>query len=201
MSVQNILNVFELATPEEVKAGIVWYAEAQKCAKLVSREYSVPLHIVVGVIAALSPNNKWERNVVNAEELIVAFLNGEDMDSVKVSTYHTMKRKAWSILEAMPRTRDGVIEILNGQKIVAFFRCIMGDRRACCVDGHARNIYYAERLGLTDNGTNIGKKEYAVLADAYFAAAETLSVGDRTYHAYEVQAITWVAWRRVHGIK
>lgn len=200
MSVANVVAVFNMATPQEKKDGIVWYAEAQKCARLVSEEYQVPLHIVVGVIAALSPNNKWDRNVTNAEELIVAFLNGDDMDSVRVSTYHTMKRKAWSILEAMP-SRDEVESILNGQKIVAFFRCIMGDRAACCVDGHARNIYYAERVGLTENATNIGKREYVTIADAYFEAAVAVSEGDRTYHAYEIQAITWVVWRRIHGIK
>lgn len=199
MTVQNIVSVFNMATPDEKRDGIVWYAEAQKTARLVAEEYEVPLHIVVGVIAALSPNNKWDRNVVNAEELIVAFLNGDDMDSVKVSTYHAMKRKAWAILQEMP-DRDGVIAMLNGQKIVAFFKCIMGDREACCVDGHARNIYYGERQGLTSNATNIGKREYVTIADAYFEAAKAVSEGDRTYHAYEVQAITWVAWRRIHGI-
>ena len=66
-----------------------------------------------------------------------------------------MKRKAWSILEQMP-DHDKIISILNGQKIVSY-RNIMGDD-TCTVDGHARNIYYGERLGLTDDRTNIGKE-------------------------------------------
>lgn len=195
----NIMTVFKMATPTEVRDGIVWYAEAQKSAQLIATAQDCPLHIVVGVIAALSPNNKWDRNVVNASDLIAAYLNGDDMDSVKVSTYHAMKRKAWGILQGMP-SRDEVPEYLNGQKIVAFFRCIMGDREACCVDGHARNIFYGERKGLTDNATNIGKKEYRMIAEAYFEAALELSSAGRTFHAYEIQAITWVVWRRTHGI-
>ncbi|MBL4704350.1 MAG: sensor histidine kinase, partial [Flavobacteriales bacterium] len=54
-------------------------------------------------------------------------------------------------LDAMPDL-NGVIEILNGQKIVSFYRNIMGDD-TCTVDGHARNIYYNQREGLTSDKT------------------------------------------------
>lgn len=198
MSVNNIKVVFNMATPAEIKAGIVWYAEAQKTAQQISVDNDLPLHIVVGVVAALSPNNKWDRNVINARDLIEAFLAGESVESVKVSTYNTMKLKAWSILTDMLDESE-VASRLNGQKIVAFYRCIMGED-ACCVDGHARNIYYAERVGLTDAKTNIGKKEYATISAAYVEAAAELSKRGRKLSAYEVQAITWTAWRRVHGI-
>jgi hypothetical protein len=199
MSVRKITAMFRLASPEQIRNGIVWYAEAQKVAQQISLDLSVPLHICVGVIAALSPNNKWERNVTNARDLIAGYLNGDDMDNIKVSTYHTMKAKAWGIL-ANNGTSDEVVTALNGQKIIAFYRCIMGEN-TCCVDGHARNIYYGERLGLTDDKTNIGKKEYVTIANAYTRAAKILSKGGRKFHAYEVQAITWVVWRNLHGIK
>lgn len=198
MSVDNIMTVYNMATPAEIKAGIVWYAEAQKAAQQISVDNDLPLHIVVGVVAALSPNNKWDRNVTNARDLIEAFLAGESVESVKVSTYNTMKLKAWSILVDMLDPCE-ITSRLNGQKIVAFYRCIMGED-ACCVDGHARNIYYGERVGLTDAKTNIGKKEYGIISDAYVAAAAKLSKRGRYLSAYEVQAITWTAWRRIHGI-
>ena len=205
MTIRHITAMFRLATPSEVRDGIVWYANAQQQARTLATNYGLPLEVVVGVIAALSPNNKWDRNVTNAQDMIHAYLNGDDIDSFKVSTYHTMKRKAWSILEAgadqEPQpANDWVKVILNGRKIVAFFECIMGED-SCCIDGHARNIYYNERIGLTHDKTNIGVKEYATIAAAYSKAARALSKGGRTYHAYEVQAITWVVWRRVHNIK
>ena len=99
---KNILKVFSLATPDEIADGIKWYAEAQAISKKLSLKHDMPLHIVVGVMAALSPNNKWERNVQNTDELIAAYLNGEAIESIKVSTYNKMKEKAWSILDAMP---------------------------------------------------------------------------------------------------
>ena len=198
MTVENILTIYKMAKPEEKRDGITWYAEAEAICKRMAIKHGIPLRVVVGVAASLSPNNKWERNVSNADDLIGAFLNGEDIDSVKVSTYHTMKRKAWSILEQMP-DHDKIISILNGQKIVSFYRNIMGDD-TCTVDGHARNIYYGERLGLTDDRTNIGKKEYRTISQAYVDAAKRTRANGRALKAFELQAITWVVWRRIHNI-
>ena len=199
MSVENILAIYKLATPEEKRDGIVWYADALRDCTRIATDLELPVHIVTGVCAALSPNNKWDRNIVNARDLCAAFVNGDGMDSVKVSTYHKMKSKAWCILEAMP-DHDGVIAILNGQKIVSFYNNIMGDD-TCTIDGHARNIAYGERVGLTDDKTNIGVKEYRTLQTDYVSAAKRTRVNGRALKAFELQAITWVTWRRIHNIK
>lgn len=197
--VDNIKAMFEMATPEEVRDGIVWYANAQAVAKRIAHDTATPLYIVVGVMAALSPNNKWERNVANTRVLIEAFMVGDAVESVKVSTYHAMRAKAWSILEEMPGTPDRVVEILNGQKIVSFFSNIMG-HDTCTIDGHALNIARGQREGLTTNKVNIGKKLYQELQDAYAEAGRAVVVNGRALKAFEMQAITWVAWRRIHNI-
>ena len=137
----------------------------------IAEEYELRIHIVVGVVAALSPNNRWSTNVTNARDLIDAFVNGRNIDSVSVCTYGNMKRKAWSILEQLPVRLevltivifDGTKEaMLNGRKIVCFYENIMGED-TCTIDGHARNIAYNEQVNLTDSKTNIGVKEYANL--------------------------------------
>ena len=199
MSIDNIIKIYKLATPEEKRDGIVWYANAYSDCNRIALDLSVPVHIAAGGVSALSPNNKWDRNVANARDLIAGFLNGDGVDDIKVSTYNTMKRKAWSILEQMP-DHEGVIDILNGQKIVSFYRNIMGDD-TCTVDGHAKNIYYGERHGLADDKTNVGKKEYKTISDAYVKAGKRVRVNGRSLKAFEIQAITWVVWRRVHNIK
>ena len=153
----------------------------------------MPVYIVVAVIAALSPNNKWARNLQNADDLITAFLNGDAIESIKVSTYHKMKQKAWSILETMP-DYDTAKTMLNGQKITSFFMDIMGEFNVT-IDGHARNIAYNERVGLTDDRTNIGVREYRALQSAYYDAAKILGL-----MPYQLQAITWTSWRELHGI-
>jgi len=198
MSVDNIVAIYRMATPEEKRDGVVWYARALADCMRIAEDTEVPLHIVVGVCAALSPNNRWDRNIDNTRDMVQAYINGDDIDSFKVSTYHAMKRKAWSILDAMP-DHDGVISILNGQKIVSFYRNIMGDD-TCTIDGHARNIYYSERHGLTTDKTGVGKREYAEIQQAYVDAGKRVRFNGRALKAFEMQAITWVAWRRIHGI-
>lgn len=192
--VKNILSVYRQASDADKDAGILWYARAKVAAHDIALRYDVPIRIVVGVMAALSPNNRWERNVKDAERLIAAYLEGDDIESVSVSTYNKMRSKAWSILDAMPSDDQHVMRILNGQKIKSFFSNIMG-HDTCTVDGHARNIAFAERVGLTDSRTTIGKKLYQELQDAYAVAAHAHNL-----KAYEMQAITWVVWKRINNI-
>jgi hypothetical protein len=90
---------------------------------------------------------------------------------------------------------DGAKRMLKGQKITSFFCDIMGEFNVT-IDGHARNIAYNEKVGLTDDRTNIGVREYRALQAAYEEAAERLKL-----MPYQIQAITWRVWRDRWGIK
>ena len=207
LAVKNIIAMRRKAKPADVAHGIAWYAEAYEQCRIIADRHDLPIYIVAGVVAALSPNNRWSTNVTNAYDLINAWHNDDTPDNVSVCTYNAMKLKAWSILREMPDRYeendtlivDEVKTILNGKKIVCFYENIMGDD-TCTIDGHARNIAYNERVNLTDNKTSIGVKEYANLQDAYRIAASRCRVNGRRLKAYELQAITWVTWRKLHGI-
>ena len=192
---RNILAIWKLASPQEKVEGARWYLDAQRDAETIAINNDVPVITVVGVIAALSPNNKWSRNVENAATLVAAFMNGDDIESFKVSCYGAMKRKAWSLMVDMLDDKADILARLNGRKIMNFARCIWGDAESVCIDGHARNIGYGERVGLTDSRTNIGVREYAGLTESYVVAAEIAGVP-----GYVMQAVTWTVWRRLHGI-
>ena len=192
--IYNITSIYRDADETQHAEGLLWYDNAQTAAHYIAVRYDVPVYLVVAVIAALSPNNKWSRNVKNADALIGAFIRGDGIDSVKVSTYNKMKQKAWDILVARP-DYDGAKAMLKGQKITSFFCDIMGEFNVT-IDGHARNIAYGERIGLTDDRTNIGKKEYRALQAAYEEAARRVGL-----MPYQLQAITWRVWRDRFGIK
>ena len=192
--IANIVACYKTADDDQRAGGMAWYSKAQCAAYDIAAKYDIAVYLVVAVIAALSPNNKWARNLVNADALIGAFLRGDGIDSVKVSTYHKMKQKAWDILAARP-DYDTAKTMLKGQKITSFFCDIMGEFNVT-IDGHARNIAYAEKVGLTDDRTNIGKLEYRALQAAYEEAARQLGL-----MPYQLQAITWRVWRDRWGIK
>ena len=120
--------------------------------------------------------------------------------NIKVCTYGKMKDKAVQILECM--NIDDHADILKGRKITAFYQCIIGCKDSCCIDGHAYSIWFGDRLTMKQV-PNIGKRLYAEICSDYVEAAEILrETGSRFENltAYEVQAITWVTWRRLHGI-
>jgi len=191
--VHNVMACYRAADDLQIAEGLLWYSDAQKQAHIIAAKYGIAVYIVVAVISALSPNNKWSRNLTNADALIAAFLRGDGIDAVKVSTYHAMKKKAWDILAARP-DYDGAKRMLKGQKITSFFCDIMGEFNVT-IDGHARNIAYAEKVGLTDDRTNIGVREYRGLQAAYEEAAQRLGL-----MPYQIQAITWRVWRDRWGI-
>ena len=192
--VHNITSVYNDADELQHAEGLLWYDQAKQAAYRMAVKHDVPVYIAVAVIAALSPNNKWSRNLTNANALIGAFVNGDGIDSVKVSTYHKMKAKAWDILAARPSYNDAKA-MLKGQKITSFFCDIMGEFNVT-IDGHARNIAYGERVGLTDDRSNIGVREYRALQAAYEETAQRVGL-----MPYQLQAITWRVWRDRHGIK
>ena len=192
--VRNILKVYRQATQEDTINGVEWYARAERMAKAIAQDAGLPLPTVIGVMAALSPNNRWERNCRDAATMCQAWKNGDSMDSFKVSTYNTMKAKAWAILELGLTDDEDILSHLNGQKIRSFYSNIRGLDEVT-IDGHALNIARGKREGLTTDKTNIGKREYRDLQAAYVRAAKRVDV-----KPHVLQAITWTVWKRVHNI-
>ena len=192
--VRNILKVYRRATSEDVANGLEWYDRAKRYASIISNLSGVNLNTVVGVMAALSPNNRWERNVKDTERMVWAWVKGEDLSDFKVSCYNTMKAKAWSILEDDLTDDTDILTRLNGQKIRSFYSNIRGLDEVT-IDGHAYNIALGIRQGLTSDKTNMGKKLYRDMQSAYVKAAKRVGV-----KPHELQAITWTTWKREHGI-
>ena len=192
MSVRQILKVYRSATADEIEHGMRWYAIEKRDSTKVAKEFGISVNTVVGVVAALSPNLGWNINIKAARILIECFANGGAMDDVTVSAYPANKRKAWDMLEQKMVLKKALMAKLNGRKTTAFFANIVG-LDVVTVDGHAKNIHDGLRRVLKNN--NVGVKEYGIIADAYYKAANRVGI-----KGYQMQAITWVAWRRQHNI-
>jgi len=192
--VRNILKTYRIATVEDVSNGVEWYDRAKRMAAWIAKETSIQETTVIGVMAALSPNNRWERNCKDALTMCSAWINGDSLDDFKVSCYNKMKQKAWSILQDDLQDDAAILTRLNGQKIRSFYSNIRGLDEVT-IDGHALNIARGKREGLTSDKTNMGKKQYRELQAAYVTAAKRIKVKPS-----ELQAITWTTWKRIHNI-
>lgn len=198
---RHIAGMLQLASVADIAEGIHWYQRAYDLAvQLIHAYQPLTLGQAIGVIAALSPNNKWERNCQDAERLIKTWHVGGDMMSVKVCTYNTNKQKAIAILELESVDTEAIAKILNGRKVVAFYRSISGHKDAVCVDGHAYAVFVGERIPTTKT-PNIGKALYDAIARSYCLVAErSVELCGHALTPAQVQAVTWVTYRRLINV-
>lgn len=191
---KNIQTVFAAATPNEHEHGLTWYQDAQDACQAMADKHQLPLVVVVGVVAALSPTNRWERNLVDADNMLECFVAGGYVEDTTPCTYKAMRDKAWRILEGgVGQSIEAIAKTLNGPKITDFFLCIMG-QDVCVIDGHAWCIANADRRTMQEV-PSIGKKLRKELQAAYSKAGKKHGMT-----AYQMQAATWVAWKRIHNV-
>ena len=195
-NIDNIKAIYQLATLTEKHEGISWYPNALEIAEELAARHGFSGRLkAIGVIAALSPRNRWERNVQDADALIAAYNAGgaEQARLTKVCTFGANKEKAIRILQLEHASETEILAILSGPKLQEFYNCIYG-LADVCIDGHAFCIWAANRTGLKDVPA-IGVKLRREIKADYRAAARELGVEPSA-----CQAVTWVAWRRIHGV-
>jgi hypothetical protein len=188
--------ILDLASVAEQVEGLNWYKNALEVAEQLGESYDLGGRLkAIGVLAALSPRNRWERNIQDAEQLIDAYTAGGPQEAalIKVCTFGANKKKAISILELRHASETDILAILSGPKVQEFYRCIFG-LDDVCIDGHAYCIWNGCRTGLADV-PNIGVKLRRQIKEDYRAVAERNNLT-----GFQVQAITWLTYRRLHGI-
>lgn len=175
--IEKILNQ---STTKEFKEGLNWYYDAHKFALELSELYNVKLIRVCHIISLLSPQTSWEKNKKNA----IYFLNGKT-DSI-FSTQKTLKE--------CERVLNGNFLIPDKRlKTFAFAESILtaGKTNKVVIDRHAFNVSQGR---LKPIETVITPKRYKDAQKAY----EIVS-NKRGLNASELQAITWVTYKRIVG--
>jgi hypothetical protein len=180
----NIAAAFERATADDLAQGLEWYGLAADIANDLARGYGHDTETVAGVIAALSPMMTWRTNIGSARALIDRHAHSLPYPDAGYGLQRNVA-KAWAILEGADP-----LDVLGGLKVRAFYANILGDPLAVTVDRWAVRIAYGDPA---HPGT-VTAREYHVIADAFRDAAAQLGITAR-----DLQAATWVYFRRVHG--
>ena len=180
--VRNITRVVRAADHISLLDGMDWYSRANRFAH--SLDPNNP-NRAAGVIASLSPLTAWPLNVRYA----TAVYEGTPFGCLPMNM-----SSAFDIFNgADPAVR------LRGPKVRAFYFTIVDpwNCEAVTVDRHAIDIAHGRVNPNNSKARSIGKREYAEIAAMYTRAARILSKEyGREILPSQVQAVTWVYWRR-----
>lgn len=182
---RNLRKWYRCATQDQKLAGLRWYEDAQDHSKLIADTFDIDRYVSAQVISALSPNNKWNRNKIDAFNVVRCWKDGDDFESVKVCTYSTNKQKAF--------------DILNGKVSI--------EKTAPKTHSFGMNIGYLSPDHVTIDKWHIRaclcspmeqSKVVETLTEKHYKRVEKLTVElAREYNikGYEFQAIVWIAVR------
>lgn len=185
---RHIVSVWMQATLTEVDAGLSWYRDAHAIAHAFS---PTDVRKGAGVLAALSPMTPWDRNIMLAAR---AFEDGEAS-----GTLFSSVAKANRILAG-----EDPLDVLGGGKVRAFFMCIAepDNDSSVCIDRHAFDVAVGQ---ITNNNTRGALSRVGVydrFAESYKVAAKIIEVETEfSVIPSQVQAVTWVTWRRLKGLE
>ena len=172
------------ASDQEIQDGLNWYSRANEVANEMSGKNFSPL-VTAGVISALSPNNKWKRNLIDARAVLHAVESNHSSVAVKVCTYTTNKLKAFEIargnqeiLAKSPKTYAFAKNV--GELDENFVTIDVWHVRACQTRSNKRK----------ELQSTITPLQYKIIQEETLKVAKEFGI-----KGYEFQAIVWVAIR------
>lgn len=186
---RNLITLYHRAQPIDVEDGEFWYRTAQRIVTEWASTYRLHDATVACVVAAISPQCEWSRNLIIADDILA----GRE-PSIGGALYACI-RKAESL-------RDSVGSILLesvehrmrlsfpcGPKVNNFARNLAGDMNAVTIDGHAC------QAGLNDPTADyrLGWYPYSVFADCYRETAIKVGRSPAVF-----QAILWHTWKALY---
>jgi hypothetical protein len=151
----------KLLSARHIATGRQWYSQAHCFAEEVSKAYSLPIEKVVGVLAVLSVQNRWDVNKRDCEAFCRAHHEGLDLEDVSVATYDSQKAKAIAILHA-----DKDTDILS----------LIGKRTAVKTKAFYDNILIPE-------------KSYSVTIDRWIFRGLGIDLEDKAYQGNSVPPV------------
>jgi hypothetical protein len=178
---KNLIHLYEQMTIVEKEQGMVWYQEAHDYAAHLADKYSHSQNAVCGIIAALSPSCRWERNRLEAEWLMQSNLEDFEMEPFNFTTYGQGVIKAQRIYSG---EKFDWFNEKTGPKTYHFYNNILNPESPewITLDRHA---YYAATGEKLINGLKIAP--YRKMAEHYKKAAKKLNILPN-----QLQAILWL---------
>jgi len=173
------------ATNQEILDGLTWYNEAMAYTQALSTTFGVSREIAAGVISALSPNNRWERNKRDAMKVLQAVKDGMPEDSVSVCTFDRNKSKAFEIARGNRKV------LRQSPKTFAFARNVgERDENHVTIDRWHLRACQSVSMKPIKLAESCSAKQYRIIEE------ETMKVArEHGMTGYALQAVIWVTIR------
>ena len=189
-STARLLDLYGLATDQEILSGSSWYFHARDYASSLAARYDTDLATAAAVISALSPGCNWEQNLIDAAAVF------DQGDQAIVSTYSRNKQKAVDLAAGL-LAPDQAFKAKTGYKTLNFWKNIVSPE----VAGPVTLDRHGSRAAL---GTDLAPgqaikwiktpKKYETVQSAYQAAARAAGLAP-----HQFQAVIWLVFRRLYG--
>jgi hypothetical protein len=170
--------LFDMASDEDVTNGLVWYKVGHDMGAVFGNGDAA---MGCGIIAALSPQEGWDSNLRLAQTMVESGTAGHT--DLCVSRARAIRNGH------DPRA------VLGGQKVRSFYLNLRFPEKngPVTVDRHAVAIVFGRPLSDAERRILERPGVYELIASAYRSVARRHNL-----LAHQVQAITWVAWRKRH---
>lgn len=185
MNVKHIYDLWNLATESEKSTD--WYADANGFVSNLAMNYSLQHSTVANMVAAISPQTKWEQNLQNATLAVQGWfatregwVNREHLPPIH--KFSAMSENGYRCLFGEKFTL--------GQKTQSFALNLQGNMHEVTVDSLAMSIL----LGLY---TKAGSYKIANKAYKYAQMLYTQVANDLGVLPAHLQAVVWVVCRRL----
>ena len=177
---RNLLTLCQQATDADIEQGLAWYPSVHRLICNWADTYRQPIQVVANVVAAISPQCFWERNLIIADDILAG-------RPPSIGALHSNVRKA----EAILRNREFSVAryFPHGPKVQAFAANLAYDLLQVTVDTHGQQAALAD----VETRDSMHPVRYHIIADAYKHAAASYRLAPATF-----QAIIWHVWKRLY---
>ena len=182
-NITRAMRTIMLTDDVSVSQGVTWYNRARAHAALLD-----PNNVsrAAGILAALSPLNSWPQNMRLASEVYAG--------NRSIGYMSNGANKAYRIFDG-----EAPLDVLSGNKVRSFYLNIIGDDsvETVTVDRHAVDIACGRVCNDKVRSHWTGGKRYWLTAQMYVRAAQIINSEFNTeFTGAQIQAITWVWWRK-----
>ncbi len=177
---QNLLRLWRDRTDADHISGTEWYPKARRIVTEWASHYGYSTDTVACVIAAISPQCDWERNLIIADDVLAE--RPPSIGGIR-SNVDKADFVPLTVSERMFHYFPG------GPKVNSFAHNLAGYDNVVTIDTHAMQAALNNPIAKY----TLKWLPYGEIAKAYVSVAGMLNVPPATF-----QAIVWCAWKRLY---